>query len=267
MSYRSRIVIVIRNNFAWVWYSFLYWIHPSFTNHLKFRWFHYKFCRRKGEVFLIQFYLSQWRAYIEDVLFKHPENIIPSHGLQAILIMIRENKSEKLIAFLESENIEPGMETFINELKILNNIDSELKSLPPLNQAHTSNSFESVISDLEDNNVEADPSFEDIHGRTWVIGLHIHYQLFISLDEYKALTGNRAKYLLVIKAQFRVDRIKTKYKDIDYNYLEILQKGTGSEKGQLRRQLKQILKYPSVFGERVVLYVKDLLKNHFMEDF
>lgn len=209
MSYRSRISIVVKNNFAWVWYSFLYYINPSFTNHLKFRWYHYKFCQRRGEVFLVQLYLGQWRAYIENMLVKHPENIIPSHGLQAILEMIKENKIEKLLSFLESQNMETGMATFLKDLNTLNNIDPlTITILPQLNHGHNSDINDGTnksreITRSEDNNTEL-----AIHGRTWVIALHIHYQIFFSEEAYGELTYSRARYMEVIKALFRVDQNK-----------------------------------------------------------
>lgn len=272
MPSRRRIAIVIKDNFAWVYYSFLYWINPSLTNHLKFRWYHYKFCQRRGEVFLVQFYLGQWKEYMEDILTKHPEKIIPSHGLFAILYMMRENKLEELTSFLENQSIESAMATLIEILNTLNDKNpAKIATLSNLNQPFITDPRENFFEEKESilsigkNTAEISSKFQDIHGRTWVIALQIHYQLFISLSEYYLLTAIRAKYLEVIKATFRVDQVKTKYRDIDYNYVEVLKKGTGSEKGQLLRQLKQIIANPSIFGDRIVEHVKEILNKTFPE--
>lgn len=161
-------MVMIKENFAWVWYSFLYWINPSFTNHLKFRWYHYKFCQKRAEVFLFQTYLEQWRNYIDEMLTKHPGKIIPSHGLHAILEIMRENKLEKLFAFLESQDIEQGTAIFIKELNGINNsIPGNLNVSPPSKQDELS---PAIISDAA-----------EIHGRTWVIAMRIYYEQNFSL--------------------------------------------------------------------------------------
>jgi len=210
---------------------------------------------------------------MEDFLTKHPEKIIPSQGLFAILYMMRENRLEELTSFLESQSINSAMATLIERLNTLNDTNpTTIATLSQLDQPHIidpgehSSEEKELTPGFENNTDEFASKLQDIHGRTWVIALQIHYHLFISLNEYYVLKAVRAKYLEVIKTTFRVDQIKTKYRDIDYNYLEVLKKGTGSEKGQLRRQLKQIIANPSIFGERVFTHVKELLKNHFQED-
>ena len=192
------------------------------------------------------------------MLVKHPEKIIPSHGLYAILEMIKEQKLKKVVAFLECDNVEQGIVTFIGELRILNKANPDyLEILPSLRETNSAVSVDSPSSPLSET--------VEINGRTWVIAMQIHYELYYSLAEYNTLKADRSKYIELIKKYFNVGKVTTRYKDIDYNYLEILKTGSGSEKGQLRRQLKQIINSPSVLGEKIVNHVKDLLKNNFDE--
>lgn len=259
---------------AWVWYGFLYWINPSFTNHLKARWFHYKFCKGRAKVFLLQLYLGEWKLYIEKILQKRPGEVIPSHGLYAILKMIEEEKIQKIIVFLESEDVKLGIAAFIQELNVFNIADPS--SLETLNGQFDRSTIKKQVEvplqspdglgqeDMLGENTFLYNNAEQINARTYVIATQIYYERYRSLQEYFELKQSLPKYIDVVKQLFNVDSIPdnlSKYKNFDYR--SVLKEKTEGRRGQLRRQLEQIIRNPHIFGEKVNINVEELLKAHF----
>lgn len=269
---------------AWVYYSFLYWINPSFSNHLKFRWYHYKFCKGRAEVFRIQLYLGEWKLEIEKIIAKNPKAVIPSHGHFAILEMIKHQKIQKIITFLESDNLEESLAVFIEELNQQNNANSgDLETLPlpningprglKINELNTQESKEKVTApqperekeDLKAEETNAFSSFDKINVRTFVIAIQIYYELFRSSEEIYELKKSTNEYVKAIKNLFRVDNLPdhniSRLKGFDY--MEALKEKTASRKGQLRRQLEQIKNNPSIFGEDIAKHAEGLIKQYF----
>jgi hypothetical protein len=270
---------------AWVWYGFRYWVNPSFFNHLRARWYHYKFCKGRAEVFRIQLYLGEWKQDIESILIKRPKAIIPSHGFFAILKMIEEKKVQKLVAFLDSENVKEGIAAFIEELKMLNSTINEhyLETLPALNKNDSSKSNNNVIETStpinnipttdevtlnskespDDEHVVSAISTLEINARTYIIATQIYYELYRSRQEYLELKQSMPQYLIVIKQLFNANLSNNISKLKSFDYQKILNENKATQKGQLRRQLEQIKNNPRLFSERVAMYVDNLLKKHF----
>jgi len=272
---------------TWVWYSFLYWINPTFSNHLKFRWYHYKFCKGRAEVFRVQLYLGEWKLEIERIIAKNPKAIIPSHGHFAILEMIKHQKMQKIITFLESDNIKESIAVFIDELNELRNTNLGYLEMLPLpntndsarlkiNELNIPQSNEDIpahqsenMSSKEKLEVEvADTSFtnsDQINVRTYVIATQIYYELFQSFEEIYELKKSTHEYVKTIKSLFSVhnlpDHNMSKLKNFDY--MKALKEKSASRKGQLRRQLGQIANNPSIFGEDIAKYAEGLIKQYF----
>jgi hypothetical protein len=272
---------------AWVYYSFLYWISPSFTNHLKFRWYHYKFCKGRAEVFRTQLYLGEWKLEIEKTIAKNPKAVIPSHGHFAILKMIKDQKIQKLLAFLESNDLKEGMAVFIEELNNLKNLNPDYLETLPLSNTNDSGGLninelpipqstveipdiqsESLISkqnlNEEDSNISLPNS--EINVRTYIIAIQIYYELYRSPEEIIQLKSYTNEYVKTIKKLFHVHNLPdhniSKLKRFDY--MKALLEINASRKGQLRRQLEQIANNPSIFGADIAKHVEGLIKLHFL---
>ena len=264
---------------TWVWYSFLYWISPTFSNHLKFRWHHYKFCKGRAEVFRVQLYLGEWKLEIERIIAKNPRAIIPSHGHFAILEMIKHQKIEKIVTFLESNNIEESLEVFIGELNKLKNTNLDyLETLPlpntndfnrsKINESNTPQSNEdensSLKEKLESENDNVSLNSDQINVRTYVIATQIYYEIFLNSEDLYEMKKYTNEYVKTIKRLFPVrdlpDHNMSRLKNFDYT--RTLKGKTGSSKGQLRRQLEQIVNNPSMFGEEIAKYAEYLIKKY-----
>jgi len=108
------------------------------------------------------------------------------------------------------------------------------------------------------------PDPEKINARTYIIATQIYYELYRSKQEYLELKQSIAKYLEIIKQLFRVANLPDNiHKHKNFDYKEVLKEITETRKGQLRRQFEQIVNNPSMFGEKIVQQVEDLLKKHF----
>jgi hypothetical protein len=108
--------MTLKIKFAWVWFGMVYQWNSTFPNHLRYRWYHYKFCKGRAFVFSTWDYLDEWKNSIRERLQKYPGQIIPSHGLKAVLNRIETRQFHKVVAFLESEDADQGIDIFIQEL-------------------------------------------------------------------------------------------------------------------------------------------------------
>lgn len=265
---------------TWVWYSFLYWINPTFSNHLKFRWHHYKFCKGRAEVFRLPLYLGEWKLEIERIIAKNPKAIIPSQGHFGVLKMIAEQKIQYLVAFLESDKLQEGMIIFIEELNKLDANPNYLETLPlPNKNDSTGNNIPQNLQDeepfalsetskeeeeKEDANISLTGS-DQINVRTYVIATQIYYELFRSSEEIFELKKSTHEYVKTIKSLFHVHDLSkhnmSRLKKFDY--MKALKEKSGSRKGQLRPQLEQIANNRTVFGEDLAKYAAELIKKYF----
>lgn len=159
--------------FAWVWYSMRYSWFSTFDNHLKFRWYHYKFCVGRAKVFSPELYIQKWGKDIQKTLDKYPEQVIPSHGLTALLKIIETQQLHKIKAFLENKDIEQATLTLVQELNAPHDTISEIGE-----------SFDSQNAVKGNTGVTSENVPNKIHARTFVIGLDIRYELYGTQKEY-----------------------------------------------------------------------------------
>jgi hypothetical protein len=196
-------------------------------------------------MFFPETYLKQWENIIRKRLQKYPNDIIPSHGLIAILKKMEIQQTQIFVDFLESENVDQGINILIQGLKSQENMDQ-------LNE--------------EDQNVLSNQSFssEKIHTRTYVIALHIYHQLRNKENEYFALTYSPAKFEKELLFHFGINNLSTSlYKVIHFDYKKALDDPDFKGLRQLKKQLEQIIATPEVFNKEIAKRTKEIYKKHF----
>lgn len=239
--------MTLKIKFAWVWYSFVYDWFSTLPNHLRFHWYHYKFCKERGApMFFPETYLQQWENIIRKRLQKYPNQIIPSHGLIAILGKMQIRQTQIIVAFLESENVDQGIDTLIQELK------SQENNIPLNEENHNPLSTRSSSS-------------AKIHTRTYVIALNIYYQLRNKKDEYSALTYSPAKFEKELQFHFAVKDLSTSlYKVIHFDYKKALDDPDFKGLSQLKKQFEQIITTPEVFTKEIIKRTKEIYEKYFL---
>jgi hypothetical protein len=245
--------MTLKIKLAWVWYSMLYSWLSTFDNHLKFRWYHYKFCVGRAKVFSPELYIQKWGADIRKMLEKYPGHVIPSHGLTVLLKIIETQQTQKVKAFLENEDFEQAASILIQELNDLNNANSEIEESPDNENVIIGNA--GIIPENAPNK---------IHTRTFVIGLNIRYELYSTQEEYDLLKDNPAGYEDAIRFHFKVKNLSSSlYKHIRFDYLGVLKNRESKEMAQLKKQFEQIIHNPDIFGKPVVKRAKEIYLIHF----
>lgn len=242
--------MTLKIKFAWVWFGMVYQWNSTFPNHLRYRWYHYKFCKGRALVFSTRDYLDEWENSIRERLQKYPGQIIPSHGLKAVLNKMEAQQFQKAVAFLESEDVDRGIDIFILELSPhendipINNESQETEA--PLNQSGFPNK---------------------IHTRAYVIALNIYYQLHNREGEYYRLTHTPAEYEAALSFHFQVKNLSTSlYKVIRFDYKKVLNNPDNKGRSQLKKQFEQIINTPEVFNKEIIKRAKEIYEKHFIKD-
>lgn len=238
--------MTLKIKFAWVWFGFVYQWNSTFPNHLRFRWYHYKFCKGRAPIFSTQDYLIEWGNSIRERLKKYPGQIIPSHGLRAVLNKM-ETQLQEVLTFLESEDVDRGIEIFIQNL----------------NSNENNTLIKTESQKTEDSSNQTSTS-DKIDTRTYVIALRIYYQLHNRESEYNTLISFPVKYEEALRFHFRVKKISTSlYKNIDFDYKVVLNNPNSKGRIQLKKQFEQIINAPEVFSKELIKRVKEIYEKHF----
>ncbi len=242
--------MTLKIKFAWVWLGIVYQWNSTFPNHLRYRWYHYKFCKGRALVFSTQDYLDEWENSIRERLQKYPGQIIPSHGLKAVLNRMQSRQFQKVVAFLESEDVDRGIDIFIQDLKSPEND-------VPINNKSQETEAQSNLSDSSDK----------IHTRTYVIALNIYYQLRNRENEYYPLTHSPAEYEEELGFHFQVKNFSTSlYKVIRFDYRKVLNDPENKGRNQLKKQFEQIINTPEVFNKEIIKRAKEIYEKHLIKD-
>jgi hypothetical protein len=260
----------------------IYWLNPTFSNYLRSRWHHYRFCKGMAKVFILQQYLTTWEKDLQEIMAKRPGDQVHSYGYYALSKMMQEKPPpEKLVGFLECNDLPKGIDRLITELNHLQtkearDLEESLKmGVPaqgsqektPINEpksisAEIVQRTEPILEETASSSVHAAP--EVFATRVYVIAADIHHELYRTPKEYEELKASRSKYVEFIRQQFRVETLAgTIYELRNFDFRPILKDKTETRKGQLRPQLEQIAKNPSIFGEKVSQHVQNLLKKYF----
>jgi hypothetical protein len=282
-------------NTVWVWYGMKYWLNPTFSNHLKARWHHYKFCNARAKVFNPQRYLDRWQKDLQETIIKRPGDQVHSHGFHALLEMMKDkSRLRKMIEFLESKDLTKSIDELIRELNIYQieegpDAEESMKTkeendsvgpLAEITEIPGQQSQEKILTEPKSFSAEILPRVEPIQEETaqapshagsetivtraYVIAADIHHELYRTSKEYEELKSSRPKYVEFLRQQFRVEKLAGRIYELrNFDFRPILKDKTETRRGQLKPQLEQIAKNPSIFGEKVSQYVEDLLKKYF----
>lgn len=173
----------------WVWKGMVYWINPKFSNYLKERWHHYRFCRSRSEVYTHQVYLAKWEKNLHKLIAKREGDQVNMYGHYILLEMINENPpSKKLIEFLESEDRNKAIDDLIWELnhyqsketRVLEDpiiITAENNSIEPLADKKDMSAQESQEKS-PNINLKFASNKQEIATRAYVIGAQVYYELY-----------------------------------------------------------------------------------------
>jgi hypothetical protein len=262
-------------NTEWVWKGMVYWINPKFSNYLKERWHHYRFCRGRSEVYTHQVYLAKWEKDLHKLIGKREGDQVHMYGHYILLEMLNETPpSKKLIEFLESEDRTKAIDDLIWEL---NHYQSqETRDQENLKIITAENNSIDLLAEKKDMSAQVSQekspnsdlkfasSKQKIAARAYVMGADIYHELSGTEKEYEELKASGAKYVEFLKQQFRVEMLPGSIKKLrNFDYRAILKSDYEPSKGQLYPHLKQIAQNPSIFGEKVSQYVKNILEKHF----
>ena len=245
---------------VWVWRGLLFWFNPTFSNHLKERWYHYRYCQAKAPVWSPQRYLDRWQKDLEKMLAKRPGDNVHSHAFYTLAeIMKDRTRSGTVITFLGNNDLINGMDDLVRELK-----QYQLEENPDAPEIITEPNDSTASIQEEPVLPPPHPEPDIIVTRAYVIGADIYHELYRTPKEYEELKASRPKYVEFLKQQFRVEKLAGRIYDLrNFDFRPILKEKTATRRGQLRPQLEQIAQNPSVFGEKVSRYVEDLLKKYF----
>jgi hypothetical protein len=196
-------------------------------------------------MFFSETYLRQWETIIRKRLKKYPNQIIPSHGLNAILNKMEIQQTKIIVDFLESDNVDRAIDTLIQALK------SQENSIPP-------------NDDKQNTFLNRSPAFDKIHTRTYVIALNIYYKLHNKENEYSELTYTPAAFEKELQFHFGVKNLSTSlYKVIHFNYKKALDDPGFKGLRQLQRQLEQIVAANDVFSKEIIQRATEIYEKHF----
>ena len=163
---------------------------------------------------------------------------------------MQSRQFEKVVAFLESENVDRGIDIFIQDLKSPEND-------VPINNKSLGTEAQSNQSDFPDK----------IHTRTYVIALNIYYQLRNRENEYYPLTHSPAEYEEELSFLFQVKNFSTSlYKVIRFDYRTVLNNPENKGRNQLKKQFEQIINTPEVFNKEIIKRAKEIYEKHLIKD-
>lgn len=229
----------------WVIQSLLYDFNPSLQNYIKYKWYHFRFCKKDDPTITAALYIENIVDEVEHELPR--QKLINKRSLTLTVIKkVLENKGAKkaLLGLFEKKEA------------VLRN--EELKELI------------NVISALIHHTPEPSQEQEDFNGpaefpvRTFVIATHIFLEINRNELHYESLIRDTAALKEFISAKFNAYKISGRIADMKaFSYKKILQaKNAGSAKGQLLPQIRQIANNPDVFGSAVSLFAENILKEH-----
>jgi hypothetical protein len=269
-------------NTVWVWREMIYWLNPTFSNYLKARWHHYRFCRGRAKVFILQRYIDKWEKDLQEIIAKRTGDQVHSYGYYALSKMMQEKSPpQKVIEFLECNDLSKGINSFIAKLNHLQteetpDLEESIRTEVPAQGSQEKTPISEPKSISAEIVQRTEPNLEEttsspVHAapevfptRVYVIAADIHHELYRTPKEYEELKASRSKYVEFIRQQFRVETLAgTIYELRNFDFRPILKDKTETRKGQLRPQLEQIAKTPSIFGEKVSQQVQNLLKKYF----
>lgn len=232
----------------WVIQNFIYDFNPSIYNYIKFRWSHYHFCKRDDPTITASLYIDNLTSEVEIELSKQTSVNKKSLTL-AVIKRILQNKEAKNLLTSFFDNKGRGMDgdelkDFLNKISVL------------INRAITD---EEPVKDTGNSVGE-----QDFPVRTYVIATHIYLEIHHNELHYETLIRDTTALKEFISARFKANKISGRIADMkSFSYKKILKnKNTGSARGQLIPQIKQIAANPQIFGNDVSKFADRILNEY-----
>jgi hypothetical protein len=229
----------------WAIQGLLYDLNPSPSNYVRFKWYHFHFCKKDDPTISASLYLDNLLKEVKNDVTEHKSVNKKSLTLAVIKKILENNEAKReMIALFENK------QTDLNEVikQFLNKVSSSI------------NSSTTLLEDLDKNLTTS-----VFPVRTYLIATHIYLEINHNELHYETLVRDITALKEFITAKFGAQRISGRIADMkSFSYKKILiGKNNEGAKGQLKPQLKQIATNPEVFGEPVSAFAEDILKQYF----
>lgn len=229
----------------WAIFGLLYDFNPSPYNYIKFKWFHFLFCKKDDPTITAALYLDNLTDEVKNEIAKLVSVNKKSLTL-SVVKKILENKEAKqqMVVLFGKKN------TVLNNEEIkhfLNNVS------PLIHNSSTEQESEEPVA------------IADFPVRTYVIATHIFFEINNNELHYETLIRDTTALKEFIATKFKANKIAGRIVDMkSFSYKKILSgKNNEGAKGQLKPQLKQIAYNPTLFGNDVSAFAENILKEHF----
>lgn len=231
----------------WAVQGFLYDLSPSPYNFIKFKWYHFHFCKKDDPTIIASLYLDNLADEVKNEIPKQRSVNKKSLTLAVIKKMLENKEVKKELTNL-FENKHPDLNQAIKIF--LNDVSSTLHDL----------TLEDQIQDKEE--IVATTDFPV---RTYLIATHIYLEINHNEFHYETLIRDITALKEFITSKFGAQKISGRIGDMkNFSYKKILSgKNNEGVKGQLKPQLKQIALNASVFGKEVSAFAENVLNKYF----
>jgi hypothetical protein len=176
-----------------------------------------------------------------------------------------------IITFLESPNPEESYLPLWDEIKGVWRLDEEEQTKPlsverpqePKPADVSSRNLEVAGPETVKKKAKKPSSRPD--ARTYVIAADIYFELAGKQVEFRKLIQDTGDLKEFLQEKFGMTHVPETFKDLrKYSYMEVINNGSDAERGQLKPQLRQIVKNPNIFGEAIAKRARKLLDDYLL---
>lgn len=259
----------------WAVLGLLYDFHPSPYNYIKFKYYHFYFCKKDDPTITASLYLDNLAGEIKNYIAK--EASVNKKTLTiAVIKKILENKEAKLQMILlfnkkQTAVNKEEIKQFLNQVNLLLNpsTEPELIIQDPIDQSEQNTQPEPIAQSEQNTQPEliADKEehihFAKLYARTYLIAAHIYLEINNNESHYEALIQDIPGLKKFISAKFKIPKIAGTIDDMrGYSYKTTLSgRHNNIAKGQLKPLFNQIVQNPAIFGADVSAFAANVLKS------
>lgn len=231
----------------WAVIGLLYDFHPSLYNYIKFKYYHFLFCRKDDPAITASLYLDNLAGEIKNNIAKESSINKKSLTLSVIKKVLENNEAkQEFVTLLEKQPtaVNDDIKQFLSKVSyLIHNLPGEKE------QTSGKEEFEPAA---------------DIPVRIYVIATHMFLEINNNEIHYETLIRDTTALREFITAKFKANKIAGRIADMkNFSYKKILYgKNTTGAKGQLMPQIEQIAGNPEIFGTDVSAFAENILKEH-----
>ena len=173
---------------------------------------------------------------------------------------------EKIIEFFESPNPEEHCKPVIDMIKAAWRMGEE-KMTPAIAGVSEPLALPAAEEDSETAKAVAVRLEEKsaVDAKTYVVATEIHFDLVGKPDEYIKISNHSPQLEGFVKRRFSVSALPGSFRKLrEYSYKPVLKEKNYKRLGQLRRNFKQIIDHPEIFGWAIVERAEKILDDHFL---